>query len=119
MPLTRTNTLRLIKIGAGALIILLIAGYALSRSLNYARGPHITVLEPEHGAAILASTTLVRGQVERANNITLNGKALLIDEEGHFSETIIVFTGVNVITLEASDQFERSVEMRIEVVGDK
>jgi hypothetical protein len=46
----------------------------------------------------------------------LNGKAITIDEQGHFDETILVFPGTNILTLVARDQFERSVETRVEVV---
>lgn len=117
MPFTRTSFLRLLKIGSAVLIILIIIAYALWRSLAYARGPHITIIEPLDGASISATTTIVRGSVERANNITLNGRAITIDEKGNFNETIIVFPGSNIITLEARDQFERRVEMELRLFG--
>ena len=117
MPLTRTTFLRLIKISSGILIVILIATYALWRSLNYARGPHIIVTSPLDGSSVSASTTIIRGRVERSNDISLNGKAITIDEQGNFSETIIVFPGTNIITLEVRDQFKRSVREQIRVLG--
>ena len=117
MPITRTTFLRLIKISSGILIVLLIAAYALWRSLNYARGPHIIITSPTNGASISASTTIIRGQVERANDISLNGKAITIDEHGNFSETIIIFTGTNILTFVAHDQFKRTVQEQIRVLG--
>jgi hypothetical protein len=64
----------------------------------------------------LRLTTHIIGRVERANTITLNGKAITIDEQGNFDETIIVFPGTNILTLVARDQFERSVREQIQVV---
>ncbi len=115
MPFTRTTFIRIAKITASAVLILVIVAYALWRSLAYARGPHITILEPLDGASISAPTAFIRGSVERSNNVTLNGKAISIDEQGNFTETLIVFPGVNIITFEASDQFGRSVETRIQL----
>ncbi|MEN9524465.1 MAG: hypothetical protein RL536_534 [Candidatus Parcubacteria bacterium] len=113
MPFTRTTFIRILKIGSAVLIILVIIAYALWRSLAYARGPHINIIEPVDGASISASTTVIRGNVERANNITLNGRTVTIDELGNFSEIIIVFPGINIITLDAKDQFERMVETQL------
>lgn len=116
MPFTRTTFLRIIKVGSAILIVLLIIAYALWRSLAYARGPQITILEPTNYASITSSTTHVIGRVERANVITLNGKAITIDEQGNFNETIIVFPGTNILTFEARDQFSRTVKKQVQVV---
>ncbi len=113
MPFTRTTFLRILKIGSAILVILLIAAYALWRSFAYARGPAITLSEPTNFASIISTTTHVIGRVERANSITLNGKAITIDEQGHFDETILVFPGTNFLTLEAKDQFERKIDTKV------
>ncbi|MDQ2932888.1 MAG: hypothetical protein M3Q80_00715 [bacterium] len=116
MPLTRTTTLKLVKIVSVILIVLVIAIFAVSRSFSYARGPHITVSEPINGSLITASTTLIKGQIQRANNVTLNGKSISTDEAGNFSETLIIFPGSNILTLVASDQFQRSVTTQLYLI---
>ncbi len=117
MPLTRTSFLRLIKICAAILIASIIIGYAIWRSLNYARGPHIEIFEPKDGSATTTNTITVRGRSERINNLTLNGNAVFIDEQGNFSEVIILFPGINRLTVAGRDQFGRSTETRLEIVG--
>lgn len=116
MTLTRTSSLRIIKTSIAIIVIVLIVAYALWRSLAYARGPRITLSDPANYASITSTTTHVIGRVERANTITLNGKAITIDEQGHFDETIIVFPGTNILTLEARDQFNRTVSEQIQIV---
>lgn len=116
--MTRTSLLRYIKIGCGALVALLIIIYAISRSLSYARGPHITVDEPTDWAVITSPTTMVRGHVDRANNLTLDDHAISIDEQGNFSETLVIFPGMNIITIEAHDQFNRTVKTQLRVQGN-
>lgn len=115
MTLTRTSFLRLTKIIGAIIIIALIASYAIWRSSNYARGPHIILVEPSNFASIDATTTHVIGRVERAHIITLNGRTITIDENGNFDETIVLFPGTNVLTLEAKDQFERNIQQQIRV----
>lgn len=70
-----------------------------------------------NGTSITSSTTEITGKVERAVHISLNGKPINIDEDGNFKETLIVFKGVNIITLEAKDQFDRGVQTEINLFG--
>jgi len=117
MNLNRTATLRLIRYGLVALGCILIALYALSRSLNYIHGPTINIFQPINGSAIASSTVTIIGQALRVNSLSLNGKGVFIDEAGNFKETLLVFPGMNNITLSAKDQFGRSVSKQLELVG--
>lgn len=98
-------------------VVVVIVSYAILRSLNYARGPVINIIRPFDYEAVASSTVMFSGQALRVNNLILNGKAVPIDQAGNFNESIIVFPGVNMITLQASDQFGRSVEKRLQVIG--
>ncbi len=115
--LTRTTILRFIKIGGGILVTTIVVAYAISRSTSYVRGPQITITNPANWASIAASTTIIQGRIDRANNLTLNGRDISIDEYGNFNEHIIVFPGTNIITLEAHDQFERKVKTELRLQG--
>ncbi len=117
MPLTRTSTLRLIKYTAISLVAIIIIAYAIARSLAYARGPKIDLNSPTDGAVISSPTVDLIGMIERAHNLTINGGAVSIDEQGHFKQTIVVFPGLNKLTLRATDQFDRNTETDIVIVG--
>lgn len=117
MPLTRTTTLRLLKIAIIAVVAIIIIAYAIARSLNYARGPKIDITTPTNGQVITSSTTDIVGSIERAKNLTINGSATSIDEQGNFKQTIVVFPGINRLTLRATDQFDRNTETDIVIVG--
>lgn len=119
MALTRTTTVRIIKIAISLCVLLIIVIYAVSRSLNYARGPIIFVSEPSNWASIASSTTLIVGHVDRVRTIALNGHPITIDEQGNFKETIIIFSGMNTITLAAQDQFGRTTSTTLTLVGSK
>jgi Glucodextranase, domain B len=107
----------MIRYGAIALIALLIGLYVFSRSLNYIHGPSIDIYQPINGASISSSTVTIIGRANRINSLSLNGKSIFIDESGNFKETIIVFSGLNVITLDATDRFARSTQSRLRLTG--
>ncbi len=113
----RTKTLRFIRLSVIALFGIVIVAYAIWRSLNYARGPVIDIYQPTNGSSVASSTVKIIGRASRVNSLTLNGKTVFIDEAGNFSETLIVFPGVNILTFDAHDQFGRETEKDLELVG--
>lgn len=115
--MTRSKFIRTLRIVATIGVILLVAAYAGWRSLPYARGPVITVFEPVAGSTISSSTAVVIGRAERINSLALNGHPLSVDEEDNFRDVIVIFPGLNVITLSASDQFGRSISKEIRIWG--
>ena len=117
MYLTRTNWLRIIRIGIASLLAILIVAYAISRSLNYARGPKIDIFQPLDGSAIASSTVMIVGRAERINSLSMNGQTVFVDEMGNFTETVIVFKGMNTLTFDAKDQFGREVKKELDLVG--
>ena len=115
--MTRTSIIRLIRLSLLGLLMLFVVGYAVSRSVNYARGPKITLFEPINGSTIATSTITIRGRVDRINNLLLNGNPFSINEAGDFNQTVIVFNGLNIFTLSAHDQFGRGTETELRIFG--
>jgi hypothetical protein len=109
--------LRTIRVSGAVLICAVIIGYISWRSLPYAQGPRIDVFEPVDGSAVAGPTIDVVGQAERVVSLTLNGSPISVNEQGSFKETLIVFPGVNTLTLRAADQFGRGTEARLEIFG--
>jgi len=119
MDFSRSRFSRLIRIVATIAVILIVVGYAAYRSLAYIRGPIIHVYQPINGASIASTTVTIIGRAERVNAISLNDNPLQVDESGNFKQTIIVFSGVNIITLKATDQFNRGTINELRVFGTK
>ena len=109
--------MRLIKIGGVAIAALLILIYILARSFTYAQGPTVRIFEPADGAAIAASSVAIRGQGERINSLSINGTSISMDTEGRFEKTIIIFPGINIVTLIGSDQFKRATQRTLRLYG--
>ena len=117
MTPTRSATIRLLRTIGISLIVIILLSYIVWRSLDYIRGPRITIFEPAQNISIATSTVTVHGQAERINNITFNGSTLSIDEIGNFNHTALVFPGLNIFTIVAQDVFGRAVRSELRIVG--
>lgn len=118
MPITRSNLRRLLKIAAIIIVIALIGLYGVWRSLDYARGPAISEISPQNGTSTTTESIIVSGRVLRASRLALNGRQISVDENGRFRENIILFRGINYLTLRAEDQFGRSVAQEIGIYAE-
>ncbi|MDB5239197.1 MAG: hypothetical protein JWO00_532 [Candidatus Parcubacteria bacterium] len=105
------------RTGILVLAIAIIAGYASWRSLAYAKGPSIEISTPPSGTVTSSSTIEIAGKALRINSLAINGNPLSVDETGGFKDTLAIFPGVNIVTLSATDQFGRSTEVQIQIVG--
>ncbi len=115
--MTRTTTIKFLRLLIVVLVVVIVVGYAIWRSLNYTRGPEIDIFAPADNYTATTSTITIIGQAQRINSISLNGKAISVDEQGNFKEEIIVFPGINIITLEAIDRFQRDTKKQLKIVG--
>lgn len=105
-----------IKISVGVLFLAIIFGYAYFQSGLLAEGPKFAFVEPPSGTMVEESLVEIKGVVLRVSDITLNGNPIFIDEEGNFSEMILLSPGQNIITLEAQDRFERKITEILELI---
>ena len=94
----------------------IVVGYAGFAFRDIVRGPSIIITEPINGETFATSSVELRGISERAQFISLNGKPILIDENGAFSEIIVLSSGYNVSIVEARDKFGHTATQKLELV---
>jgi hypothetical protein len=97
------------------LLVLTAVAYGLFRAYPLAAGPTIKVYSPANGDYVASTTFEVSGQVKRASIITLQGRPITIDTEGHFSETLVAQFPYTILVLVATDQYGESVSKTIYV----
>lgn len=101
------------------LLFLLVATallYGAFRAYPLIAGPSITIYNPLEGDYVASSTFEVSGIVKRANVITLQGKPITIDTEGHFRETLVAQLPYTILVLVATDAYGESVSKTIRVI---
>lgn len=112
----RHKTRELIKILIISIILLILFGYTTYEIQRVAFGPRIEVTSPKNGSSILSSLTKITGIAKNIKEISLNDRKIFVDEQGNFSEEILLSYGYNAVVLKASDKFGRNTEKIIELV---
>ncbi len=117
--INRDGIKRIIQITFIILLICIVAVYSYISFRDYISGPKIIVTEPVNGSTISTSTVKIQGQILHVQEISLNNRPLLIDKQGNFTETLLLFPGYNVSLFSAKDKFGRTTEYKLELVYKK
>jgi hypothetical protein len=113
--MTQTGRLYL-RIFFGSIVVGGILGYTYFQSIAFLRGPILSVEFPQNGATLEESLVTVVGSASYITKLSLNGRPIFIDEDGRFSEKLLLMYGYNIITLEANDRFDRTTRETLELV---
>ena len=114
--MNRGTTQKIFIVGIVAVIAVGLLYFIYRTSLAYLSGPSITITEPDNYATFSTSTATIVGIAKRAQDITLDGRSITIDNNGNFRETILLMPGYNIEIIAAHDQFRHTTEKRLELV---
>lgn len=98
------------------LFIAVIAGYVLFQMRNIISGPIIIINSPQNGASVTESLISIDGVAKNISFINLNGMQIFVDEEGKFSQQLLLSHGYNIMTLQAQDKFGRETSKILELI---
>lgn len=117
MNIANLNLKKILRLGLYILIIGFIIIYGISRSLNYLKGPRISLSQQYDGIATTSESIDMRGIVSRINKLTINNFSVFMDEQGRFEEKIVIFKGMNYISLKGTDRFNRETKITVRILG--
>lgn len=93
--------------------------FLLSYSIFQARfiilGPKLLVTSPSSGATVDSPVVMIEGQAKNVAWLSLNDRQIFTDENGNWSEELIVTEGISIMTIKALDRFGREVKRSIEI----
>lgn len=87
----------------GFFIFILLYAFFRGRALIF--GVNIKNISLENGKTYTESVVNVSGNAKHASKITLNGREIVIDQDGNFHETIALLSGYNIVEIWAQDKF--------------
>jgi hypothetical protein len=92
-----------------SLIILgiLFAAYCLFQARFLILGPQVTITSHEDGAVATEPAVTLSGNARNAAWLSLNDRQIFTDEEGRWSEKLILSPGLSIMTLRVRDRFGR------------
>ncbi len=114
--MSRRETKFYLKAIGITLFLIALFGYGIFEVWNYATGPKIIIASPANGSAVSESLISIDGQGRNTKEITLNDRPIVVDEQGNFSEKILLSYGYNVLELKAKDRFGKKTEQQLQIV---
>lgn len=82
---------------------------------NFVSNPSLVILNPENNTIINSSSVVVSGKTDLGNSLFINNQSVVVDENGGFSENIILRDGINIITVKSVNQFDKETVESISV----
>jgi hypothetical protein len=110
------NAPGIVKYGLIISVILLVVGYALFNSRIFIKGPQLMVSSPVDGNTLSERRVDVSGTTLNTSFISVNDRAISIDEQGNFNVPVLLMDGYNLVVIKAHDKFERQVTKTLNLV---
>ena len=107
---------KIIKILSILLITGVVFGYSFMEAEGIISGPQVIIHSPNNGTTVTKPLITIAGVTNNSIRITLNGREIFVDEDGNFTEQILLYPGNNRITTIVYDKFEKQKEETIEIV---
>lgn len=104
------------KILLGAGLGLIIASYGLFEGYDFLAGPALIVETPTDGQIFTDPLIEIRGTSKRIAKIYLNGRQIFAEDDGKFSESLLLGYGYNIIEVKVQDQFGRHITKTLSLV---
>ncbi len=92
-------------------------GYGVFEAHSLLSGPELSISTPRRGDTFVGPLLEIHGEVANATNVRINGKPIVTDLSGAFSEKLLTPRGYGVVLVEAENRFGRSATERIELIG--
>lgn len=107
-----------IKPKHGLLIILfiLLIAYSLYQARALLVGPQVSIESPQDGQVVEDPLVVMEGQSKNIAWISLNDRQIFTNEEGVWSEKLLVSPGLSIMTVKARDRFGRETEKSVRIV---
>lgn len=107
---------RFLKIFVWLAVIIAVSGYVFFNTRLFIEGPQIVIDDSYDGSVFNEKLIHINGKVFNSSFISINDRPISIDEQGNFSERILLQNGYNIISIKANDKFERQVTETLDLV---
>lgn len=108
----------LLKGIGGLLLLLALIGYGFFQVRHFVRGPVLSITAPEDGEVVTDPRLTITGSAHNISFITLNESDIFTDENGTFSQELLLAPGYSIIEVSVTDRFKRTRTESREVYYD-
>ena len=100
---------RLLIAGFSVLLVLIIV-FTVSRAYGLIQGPYIALNEEALTSQIDSGFVVLEGTVYRSAYFSINGRTVAPEQNGNFSERLLLSPGHTIMTIQARDRFDRTTQ---------
>lgn len=108
-------TPKIISIFFISLFFIMLSFYLFKNLNNFVSNPELLIMNPAADSVINDTKVLVKGKTDVGNDLFINNQQVLVDDDGIFSENIVLREGKNVIMVKSINQFNKEVIESISV----
>ncbi|PIT96884.1 hypothetical protein COT82_00780 [Candidatus Campbellbacteria bacterium CG10_big_fil_rev_8_21_14_0_10_35_52] len=91
-------------------------GYIIFQARNIIIGPIVKIKTPINGSRLKESLIEIKGVAKNISYISMNDKQIFTDDNGVFSQKLLLFRGYNIIIIRAVDRFGRETQKKLELI---
>jgi len=111
-------TPKMTSIFLSSLVVLIGAGYFYLEVNDFSKEPNLSLENSNFNEIVESSSLEIRGKTDFENKVTINNQPILVDSEGNFQEKIGLQNGLNEITVEAFNKFNKKTQKNINIIAE-
>lgn len=111
-----TPSLKKISIAIGVCAIASFVAYNIKDTIV---GAPLSVRMVKDGSTVADPFLPIEGNAKHAKQVHINGRPVIIDQEGNFSDGVILSPGYNVVTISQKDKFGKEKEKVVRLVAEE
>lgn len=104
------------KVGIFFFLFLILVAYSAYQARFLILGPQVIIESHSDGVVVGEPLVLLEGRARNISVISLNDRQIFVDENGRWSEKLIVSKGTSIMTLKARDRLGRETEKRVQII---
>lgn len=101
---------RLLRYAALTALVLIGGWYIAFQARYLIAGPELSIL-PEPSVVQHERVVELKGTARNVTALFLNGRAIVTDESGNFTEPVVLENGYTIMSLEARDRYGRTTRL--------
>ena len=103
------------RYGLLLLFFVVLVGYSIFQARFLIIGPQLEITSPSDGVSIETPIIVIEGTAKNIISISLNDQKIFTDEDGRWSEKLIVSKGLSIMTVKVKDRFGRETKKRVRI----
>jgi hypothetical protein len=116
--LEHTDIRKKIELYFVGILILVSVFYGIWRAYPLLSGATITIYNPGDGDTVASTTFEISGKVSKVKEITLQGRLIPIETDGHFREILMAQEPYTTIIITATDFYGATVSKTLHVTPE-